>query len=843
MVAGFRYGGSYLEWPLRPPCGHPLAEPTVEPSKRSNPRKGHCMRISFFRDLCDTHPQNQDLTWPQFVDRLHKLAKVSDKKTAPCFSPAEYHPRKGRSSRNVLQVHMAVLDIDSITESDLAELSTKLEPYAHAAYTTLSHPVKSKTGLWALRIILPLDKPVDAAAWPTFWSCLQTFCNGVADPQCKDPSRLYILPAQYFADPPPLIDSNEGLALPTAMILATPNTSTSTAPAIPSIGQRIEPERIKMRVRQLDRVPYDPKKVALAANLRALIQGKPYGDPGRRHSTMLALTTELDRLFPSVAAEHIADLFEASHLAMTEVDPEPPEPLAAVAAAIEGARQNRIAWREEKDAEHTNSRALRIADARGDGHPHPYTAEELDHIATRQNIPRSMLDQHWIIRHSGMAFFLGLQGYSRGFPLVGVVPTISHQLAPVPNLQLYQVDGRGAQATANFRTFDAIFADYGTDAYDISLDLRVDYGHYDRKTQHLRLAAGKRAPLEPKEHPQIHEWLTLLGGDKAEKFLDWIALVPAREKKLCAVYLNGAQGVGKTVFAHGLSKIWRRSTPTSFLTAVRRFNLDLAACPLILVDEGFPALPPKQLAQELRLMVGGDEIRIEQKFGGSYPLVGPRRLIMCGNNASLLDFKTELSHDDIEALAVRIMQVRPSLRARQVIGSVDEATFRTWQSYAIAEHVLYLHETRVVQPVPGARFAVQGEVDDSIRQVLVDGHYPSLACQVIVSYITDTRRKAQRDDMIKCGRGEVLVNQEGLYTAWHEILPKGPQPPVRLNGVLRALSKIGSRNVKTAGMVRKFWSIDLDILSTWCDANGYTSDEIRKLINAPVDASILSAGQ
>jgi hypothetical protein len=38
-------------------------------------------------------------------------------------------------------------------------------------------------------------------------------------------------------------------------------------------------------------------------------------------------------------------------------------------------------------------------------------------------------------------------------------------------------------------------------------------------------------------------------------------------------------------------------------------------------------------------------------------------------------------------------------------------------------------------------------------------------------------------------------------------------------------------------MVKRFWSVDLDMLSTWCDRNGYLADEIRKIINTPVDAA------
>jgi hypothetical protein len=738
------------------------------------------MQLSFFKSVSDSTPKMENYTWHDFCLALKKPKIVDNKKQAACFSPAQYPKNASRRADLVIQLHMAVLDIDLITVEELNLLCQKLEPYAHAGYTTLSHPAKTadNPNIWALRIILPLDQPVKASDWPEFWHRLHFFCNEAADTQCKDPSRLYILPCHYPHDEPPLIDVHDGAPLPVYLInsidLPKPNCTDDITAQNDKLAQRVDRLRIRDRAKYLARQEEDVFSVALAANLRALLSGKPYGEPGKRNLTMLQMTMELDRLFPAASPDNIAGLFIDSHAAMSELDAELPDSLLLVQKAIEGARRKRLEHQFDVQQKAISAKEDRIKDVRGDGYTHPYTQDEIDIIATVQGIPADSLRRHWVLRHANQIFFLTKKGYTRGFGSFGILPTAAHYLSPVSGVCLHTIDGRGASAKTSLRHFDLVMSDYGTDISGVVYDLRTQYSRYDYQAQRLHIASAPRTQLTPQEHPQIHEWLTYLGGEKADKFLAWVAAVPDMDKKLCAVYLNGAPGTGKTVFAHGLSKLWQRGTPTPFATAVSRFNYDLAQCPLILVDEGFPALPPKQLAIDLRTLIGGDEIRVEQKFAGSYPLIGPRRMVMAANNSSLLDFQSELGPHDIEALAVRIMQIEPNERARGAFTKLNQAEFRAWQTHKIAEHALWLQQSLQITQTPGSRFFVQGELDDSMRQVLVDGYYPSLACQVLVKFMTDTKRKYQKDDMIRWGGGGVASKSGRLKRLVARDLAQGP---------------------------------------------------------------------
>lgn len=796
------------------------------------------MRLSFFSSVSDASPKHREMTWQELCQELGQAQTVQNKAYTSCFSPAEFLEGTRRTDEHVIRLHLAVLDIDSISATNLERLNDTLEPYAHAIHTTLSHPKKAhdKPGTWALRVIIPLKTPVEAKDWPRFWRALNDMTHHVMDPTGKNESRLYILPARYPNDPLPILDIHAAALLdPTTLLTSTTPQSREEAPQAAQDtrqGQRVDLNLLRTRIANLRRHTDAPTKVALAANLNALLKGRPYGEPGKRNATMLQLTMELDRIFPAASPDRLAALFAPSHAVMRTEDDAEPDSLELVERAVEGARQMRRERQTQAANDAAHALAERIRDARGDGRDHSYTPEELEHIAYMHGMTPDALRRHWILRGDKQVYFLSIKGYTEGYSQQGVAAVAAHHLSPVPSINLRAPLSSGRSSERRFLSWDVIMGDYGTDISDVVLDLRAPYSRYDPDAKQLRLATAPRRALEPTEHADVHEWLTLLGGDKVERFLAWVACAPDMSKTTCAVYLNGVPGVGKTLFAHGMASLWQRGTPTKFATAIGRFNGDLARCPLVLVDEGFPPLPPKQISTELRSLVGSESVPIEEKFGGMRPLIGPRRLILAANNASLLDFKTELSPQDLEALAVRILQVTPDPKARDVFAKHTRQEIQAWQTHKIAEHALFLQKTLEVPEFPGQRFSVQGELDAMMRHVIIDSYYPSLACQVLVRYITNPKRKHQQDNLIKWGDGELLVNQTGLSAAWDEILTRGPRPPARMASVLRSISTERSRAVKVQGMVRRYWVVDLDVLTAWCEENGYVADEIRAILNA-----------
>lgn len=794
------------------------------------------MLISSFTSITDRIPKARQIDWPTFAAELAQPVVVTDKAQAPCFSPAEFAPGTTRAKDNVIRLHMAVLDIDAIAHDALLKLTEDtLAPYGLAWHTTLSHSAKlASTGTWRVRLIMPLIRPVEVADWPQFWDALQSLVGGHADPQCKDPSRLYILPAHYPSDAPPIVQSYDDAPLDPGKVLAqTPKRLTNDSIPSSSLNpaQRIDLKTIRNRATNLSR---DPERRGHAAALRAVAAGKPYGEPGRRHETMLWLTAELERMFPGASPQAIAETFAVSHVAMTRTDPDPPESFEQVAAAVAGIRAKRTAARAEAQAAQAILDRPKLADARGDGHPHPYTEEELQTIADMQGLSREELYRFWILRHRNTVHFLRITGYTEAQPCHHAQPIFAHYLSPVPNIPTERFTQRGTAPVPP----DELMARYGMPVQHVEYDVRATYSRYSKPDSRLTIASAPRSQLTPTEHPAIHDWLTALGGAKADKFMRWLAAFPYPDELLCAVYMHGAAAVGKTVLGQALAKIWQYGKPTTFAAAVHRFNMPLAKCPFIVVDEGFPPLPHSQLAAELRTLIGGDTINLEEKFAGTYPLLGPRRMLLVANTDGLLNFKTELTHDDVEALTHRILQIQPDPKAKLAFKNLSRDEYDAWCSHRIAEHVLWLNATMQPQRVPGDRFIVSGDDAHTVNPVLLDSHFPSHACEVLAHVLTDKTRAARENPLIKWGNGKLLVNQQGLRAAWNAVFPQGPRPPSKLGHVLRSIAvSDDTQQLMIRDTAYLFLEIDLTVLYAWCERNGFAECTIRERIEAHTGAS------
>ncbi len=112
----------------------------------------------------------------------------------PCWSPVRCFPASTRGIPAVDVVTCLVLDYDDGTTLDAA-LGPWLD-WPLLAATTWSHTEEHPR----FRVTLVLETPVPAAAWPEVWRWAAERAVGSVDPACKDPSRLYLLPAVRSED-------------------------------------------------------------------------------------------------------------------------------------------------------------------------------------------------------------------------------------------------------------------------------------------------------------------------------------------------------------------------------------------------------------------------------------------------------------------------------------------------------------------------------------------------------------------------------------------------------------------------------------------------------------------
>jgi len=123
------------------------------------------------------------------ADKAREHAQRKTKMYLPCWSPVRCLPAATRGILAVEHVTCLVLDYDDGTDLDAAIAPWLDWPVLVA--TTWSHTPAAPR----FRVVLVLDRPVPAEAWPRVWAWAATRAVGTVDPACKDPSRLYLLPA------------------------------------------------------------------------------------------------------------------------------------------------------------------------------------------------------------------------------------------------------------------------------------------------------------------------------------------------------------------------------------------------------------------------------------------------------------------------------------------------------------------------------------------------------------------------------------------------------------------------------------------------------------------------
>ncbi len=770
------------------------------------------MQVTTFQHFQDIWPRLEDVEPGDFLNNRAWQNRPEDKKMLPCWSLVQYKPGTRRSKHNVESVHALVLDYDSIAETHLGQVLASISGLRYWMHTTYSHKVKNPPGVWSCRVIIPLTAPIYAQSWTALYKAIAKKLPHPPDKACADPSRLFALPCKDPDGTPAPIFYNEGALLDLGSIAA-------EALRSPEPGERlavtsVQMQDLEMLYKKLSKSP-KPERIQLAMILRALLDGRPYAMAGQRHEMMLRITHYLANELPDVPSDILAGFFAESQAAMGEGA----DNIGAVAIAIEGARAKRRESVAKFQAEKDDEQRERIAAARRDGNDHAYTPEELQSIADRMRCSVEQLKHRWIIFHGNMAWFLTLQGYVGPFAGKDTLPAMTHHFSPAP-VRTKEMHGDGPHAKWVHRQAVEMLSEYGTEARAICADLTAPESYYNHTTQTFHEATAPRSNLKPVYHQNVHAWLWYLGGEDRDKLIDWMASVTRLDKQCCALYLCGVEGVGKTLLATGLAKIWRRGMFTPIRLALSQFNSAVAACPLIFADEYMPK--DKAGSGALRALLGNTNFVIERK--GMEPVVtlGTVRLIFAANNPWMIQLQENNARSDLEALARRVRYITPMPEAAQYLLALPQEEREAWATHKIAEMALWLAQNHGVNS--NSRFLVEGGLGDSLRRLLVSNDNTSLICEWLTGYLMrpqpiDTQQVFGQQ--VFKGQGRLLVTTGLIRGAWntYHLQTTYPLSTKEINTALGAIA-LSSETVAPGGKMMLYWDIDLPTLGIWAETHG-----------------------
>jgi len=218
--------------------------------------------ISFLRDKYDSAPRRMELPWTKFADmfrrpRLTSCVVVSCQsmnflvgakgeklecphKNGRSWSPAVYPAKKSRKKDFVEEVSFLVVDLDHLSDEQLAEALGPLSSYQRIVHASHSDRTTGEAGTCScdsepgaqhgtscparvdrcVRVIVALTRSVRQDEWSRFWRAAMTHLRQPADPSCCDANRLYYLPSRPRDAENYLVEVHDGAPLDVDQVLA-----------------------------------------------------------------------------------------------------------------------------------------------------------------------------------------------------------------------------------------------------------------------------------------------------------------------------------------------------------------------------------------------------------------------------------------------------------------------------------------------------------------------------------------------------------------------------------------------------------------------------------------------
>ncbi len=228
------------------------------------------------------------IAWSKLVESFDKKLRRTPCLVANCkhhlcvhkngkaWSPAVYPPGTPRQKHFVEEISLLVVDLDHLSEEQLAAAIAPLVPYQrilHASHSDRPPGVRicncgSEPGALhgehcpsrvdrCIRAIIALSRPVTRDEWPRFWPTAMAYLKQPADPSTCDANRLYYSPSRPSDSDNYYFESHDGIALDVELILS------QAPPEAPSIAEGLK---------------FDPAGVV---------------EPGQRHATLKSIAGAL----------------------------------------------------------------------------------------------------------------------------------------------------------------------------------------------------------------------------------------------------------------------------------------------------------------------------------------------------------------------------------------------------------------------------------------------------------------------------------------------------------------------------------------------------------------------
>lgn len=778
------------------------------------------------------------------LKKFYVVAPTQEAKLAtPAWSPTEFEPAH-RSNNNARAIHFAVFDLDAPKPKDFkndpegltaaliawpGEFSAALAridraPIAAIVHTTHAHTPERPSA----RVVFRLSRSLLPAEWPTIRNAIARIFQLKHDENgTKDNARLYFLPST--SNPAykgaSTNDSTEGFDVDVLIATAKADRVEQRVQAalvdapMPATSASVDMGAIRKRLGTLDK---DGSKELM----RIVLKGEKLAEQGDRDNILNKVCGIIGAALPlEVPIEAMLQILRPSVNLMDP--PESGDWLTVAVDKLERARLrkyandlNRAAHRQDETdllmrEAFRSASAIESAESKAAESSDPeepigkYTPEQVTGWAKEQGC--ESLDEfkrRWIIQRASSYYVFCEGRYLSPLTREELATSLMRDLArSTVELTATSKDGNGRAKNPT-----EILADSSTVARLVEASVALQKSFYSPVSQTFYEAVCPLRRIVPTEHHEIHTWLALMGGDK---LLDWVASVSRLDRQAAAIYLDGPPGIGKTLLATGLARLWTTGGCSELGRVLEGFNETLVNCPLVLADESLPQR--KGVSAELRRFIGSTSRTLNRKFLPQVTLNGAVRVILAGNNDRLLETGDEHSTNDLTAVAGRFLYLKCDERPAEYLKRLGgPPVMDSWvKKDKIAEHSLFLRGVRTVDE--SARFLVEGDPTAFHDHLATTSGMSGLVCEWLVRFLAEPG--ATSGPLIQIGEGEVWINTEALAkdSVWTPRVPSAKVPSAAsLGRALRGLS-VGAITASLDGRTYTYHRLKVGLLTSWAE--------------------------
>lgn len=705
-------------------------------------------------------------SWAKWVEDLVEYER-RDSKDGNAVILGRVPEDKNRSKKHVDFCDAIGIDIEHKTEEQIEVAFEALSEFEFVCYETYSSTSEDPR----YRVVVPFTESVSPEKWPDVWISVNRFIGYINDPSTKDCSRLHFLPSCPQDAEPGSFHNGTGKFLSLDDLEA--------ATTLDDVVNRLR------GIKNLDLKP-------LADALR---NGEPYAKEGERHDSTLKLTLWLANKARPLTRDEFDQLFGPSVAAMS--------------------------WDIEEAWTCYDTAVDKVADERPSSEPTSEDLQALSRVAELHG-KDSWAGLAWLLLGKNAIYYvLRLSGeYNGPFDKTEANAFLRRELEDVPHIETTVWTEKGLKN----KTLNALTEEYGYRIERLILDMTASISIFENGT-FVESVCQVNAAIKPVWHDEVDEWLQIFGGEHYERLCEWLASAPHLDRSLCALYLKGPKGCGKSLFTVGLARLWD-STPVELHNIFDSFNESLVRVPIVVAEEAVPrnwrGMPA---TTRLRALITEPSRELLRKYRTPAEMRGYIRLILTSNNDELLrgDIHTQ---EDLHAIAQRFLMITAKSDATDYLLSLEDVD--AWRRENVfAEHVMFLAENMEV--VKAGRFWVEGNAEEMSLGLMVGSHWNSRVCQWLVQYLMSPNLVASgMRGTIRRRDGGLYVNEQALLMHWQQYFPGTREEPEieRIASALRTVST-GRGRVRRGykGVKLQYHQVDVNMLLLWVDRTGVGDHE------------------